>query len=76
MNETIKATASALAVIIVNVASLFGIGMDEGVWADGLCAVAMLLSTMWGIWHNHNFTHAAQEGQKVTDGIKAGGEAD
>lgn len=74
MNETVKATASALAVIIVNVASLFGIAMDEGVWADGLYAVAMLLSTMWGIWHNHNFTQAAKEGQKVTDGIKAGGE--
>ena len=33
----------------------------------------MLAATIWGIWHNHNFTSAAQEGQLVTDGIKHGG---
>ena len=72
MNETVKATVSALAVVIVNCAALFGVTLDVELWEKLLMAVAFIASTFWGIWHNHNFTAAAQEGQKVTDRIKAG----
>ena len=74
--ETIKATVSAAVVIIVNVAALWGISIDADVWTDGICAVIALAANVWAIWHNHNFTIAAQQGQMLTDAIKAGDEPD
>lgn len=68
--ETIKATVSAAVVVIANILSLWGITLDQGVVTDGICAVIMLVATVWGIWHNHNFTRAAQAGQEVTDAYK------
>ena len=68
--ETVKATVSAAVVIIVNVAALWGISIDADVWTNGICAVIALAANVWAIWHNHNFTAAAQKGQEVTDSIK------
>lgn len=70
MDERIKAIISAVAVLAVNIAALFGISLDQGVVVNGLLAIAMLVSSIWGIWHNHNFTFAAQQGQLVTNRIK------
>lgn len=74
--ETIKATVSAAVVIIVNVAALWGISIDADVWTNGICAVIALAANIWAIWHNHNFTSAAQQGQQLTDAIKAGAEVE
>lgn len=73
MNETVKATISAAVVVIANVLAMVGITIDQGVVTDGICGVVMLAATVWGIWKNHNFTAAAQEGQLVTDAVKHGG---
>ena len=70
MDEKIKAIISAGGVLAVNIAALFGISLDQGVVVNGLLAIAMLVSSIWGIWHNHNFTFAAQQGQLVTNRIK------
>lgn len=72
--ETIKATASALVVVIVNIAAMVGVSIDQGTTADVVYAVLMLVATGWGIWHNHNFTSAAQAGQLLVDAAKGGTE--
>ena len=70
MDERTKAIISAAVVIIANAASFYGISVNQEVWVNGICAIVMLVSTIWGIWKNHNFTFAAQQGQLVTDEIK------
>lgn len=71
IDERIKAIVSAAAIIIVNVAALFfGITLDAGVITNAFLAIAMLVATIWGIWHNHNFTPEAAEAQQVLNGLK------
>jgi len=70
MDERTKAIISAAVVIIANAASFYGISIDQGALVNGICAIVMLVSTLWAIWKNHNFTFAAQQGQLVTDELK------
>ena len=70
MDEKTKAIISAIVVLIANLAALWGVSIDQGVWVNGLCAIVMLVSSVWAIWKNHNFTFAAQQGQLVTDELK------
>lgn len=70
MSETVKAIVSALAVVVVNVAALLGYNVSEDATLQVLSAIALLASTAWGIWHNYNFTKAAQDAQKVLDAEK------
>ena len=71
MEEKTKAIISAIVVLIANLAALWGVSIDQGVWVNGLCAIVMLVSSIWAIWKNHNFTFAARQGQLVTNRIKA-----
>ena len=71
-NETMKACVSALGVLIVAGAGLFGFDLDADLVQNALSALAFLAALAWGVWNNFNFTKAAQEGQKVTDAIKRG----
>ena len=71
MDERIKAIISAAVVIIVNVAALCGFDLGDGMnLQNALLAIAALISWVWALWKNHNFTDAAAEGQKVVDAIK------
>ena len=70
MEERTKAIISAIVVLVANIAALWGVSIDQGVWVNGLCAIVMLVSSIWAIWKNHNFTRAAQQGQLVTDKLK------
>jgi hypothetical protein len=70
MEEKTKAIISAIVVLIANLAALWGVSIDQGVWVNGLCAVVMLVSSIWAIWKNHNFTKEAQQGQLVTNQLK------
>lgn len=70
--ETIKAVVSALVVLIVAGASLFGFDLDAGMVQNGLSVVAFFVAFAWAIWKNHNFTKAAQIAQQVINKIKAG----
>ena len=70
MNERTKALISAAVVIVVNFAAMYGISLDEGVLVDALCAIVDLVTMVYAIWTNHNFTFAAAQGQLVTDRIK------
>lgn len=70
MNERTKAIISAVVVLIANIAALWGVSIDQGVWINGLCAIVMLVSSIWAIWKNHNFTPEAAEAQALLDGLK------
>ena len=70
MDERIKAIISASAILIVNVVSFWGISLNVNELTNALFAIAMLASTIWAIWKNHNFTFAAQQGQLVTNKLK------
>ena len=70
MDERLKAIISAAAVLIVNALSFWGISLDINELTNALFAIAMLVSTVWAIWKNHNFTRAAQQGQLVTNQLK------
>lgn len=69
--QTIKAVVSAIVVIAVSVFSAFGIDIDGDMLTNIICAVILVGATIYGVWKNHNFTQAAQEGQKLIDEIKA-----
>lgn len=69
--ETIRATVSAVIVVLVAVLSAFGIEVDGDAMTNVVCAVILIGVTIYGVWTNHNFTQAAQEGQKLIDEIKA-----
>jgi hypothetical protein len=69
--ETIKACVSALGVLIVAGAGLFGFDLDAGMVQNGLSVLAFIAAFAWGIWKNHNFTEAAQDAQAYLDMLKA-----
>lgn len=70
MNERTKAIISAAIIIVVNVAAIYGISLDQGMLFNAVCAIADLVALLWAIWKNHNFTFAAAQGQLVVDRIK------
>lgn len=71
--ETIKACVSALGVLIVACAGMFGFDLDAGMVQSSLSAIAFIAAFAYAIWKNHNFTKAAQEAQKVCDALKGKG---
>ena len=70
MDERTKAIISAIVVLAANIAALWGVSIDQGVWVNGLCAIVMLVSSIWAIWKNHNITDEAIEAQRYLDELK------
>lgn len=68
--ETIKTIASAVAIIVVNIANWAGYALDADMMVQMIMSVVALVALGWGIWKNHNFTAAAQEAQAYLDLIK------
>lgn len=52
--------ASAAVLIIVALGSIFGIAVDEGVVTDIVGAALVLVSLIYGIWKDHDFTSLAK----------------
>jgi uncharacterized membrane protein len=69
--ETLKALASTAVVFAGSIASALGFDMATDAITQGVCAAVFLVVVGYGVYKNHNFTEAAQEGQKLTDEIKA-----
>lgn len=65
-----QSTISAIAVLIVNLGVVFGVSVDQDSLVLVLGSLATLIATVWGVWRNHNFTYAAQQGQLVTNQLK------
>lgn len=68
--ETIKAVVSMIIVVIVSVLSAIGIDVDGDALTNVVYAVLLIVVTAYGCYRNHNFTQAAQEGQKLIDELK------
>lgn len=69
--EQQKAFVTAAVTVIIQIAAIFGLTLDEATLSTIIGAVITLVTTAYAIWHNYNFTEAAGEGQKVTDMKKA-----
>lgn len=71
--QTIKAIASACAVLAVNIAAVFGYSVSEDMATQAFTIVAVIIATAYGLWKNHNFTAAAQQAQLLLGDLKRGG---
>lgn len=72
MNENTKAIISAVVSIIVVVAGMLNVAIDENTIMTIVSGIVVLLVVIYDIWKNHNFTSAAKQGQRVTDALKQG----
>lgn len=70
MTDRLQTIFSAIAVIVVEVASIIGLSLDTDFVIDFLSACAFLIASVYSIWKNHNFTDAAIEGQKLVNALK------
>lgn len=70
--ETIKASVSAIVIIVVAFFSAIGIEVDSFELENVLGAAVFLIVTGYGVWKNHNFTSHAQEAQQYLEVLKAG----
>lgn len=68
MPEALKASISAIVLIVANVGLyFFGTAIDTEALTTILSGVAIAIFTAYAAWKNHNFTKAAQVGQLATD---------
>lgn len=71
MPEALKASISAIVLIVANVGLyFFGTAIDTEALTTILSGVAIAIFTAYAAWKNHNFTKAAQAGQLATDLMK------
>jgi len=68
--EQIKNIIRYGATMVVFIAGMFGIALDEDTAQVIVIGVAMVALCAYGLWKNHNLTTAAIVGQKVIDAIK------
>lgn len=59
-----------LGILIVTIAGLFGIHLDESTGEAIGMGIAIVALVAWACWKNHNLTVAACLGQEVLDAIK------
>lgn len=70
--EQTRSIISAIVLIVVQCASLCGVGLSADDLTIGICAIVSIAVFAYGIWKNHNFTDAAAQAQKYLNGLKAG----
>lgn len=73
VKESIVAVMRLVVSLAVSVAAALGWSLDGELLLNILItavALYMMIRELW--WKNNNVTAAAQEGQKITDAIKAG----
>ena len=70
MNRT-QSIVSAIVVLVVQVAAIFGLTVDANAVNVFVSGVAVLIVTAYSLWKNHNFTDAANEAQKTIEELKA-----
>lgn len=70
MDERTKAIISAVVVIVVNVASLFGMSLNLNELTNAAFTIATLVTTCVACWKNFNFTPEAAQAQKYLNQLK------
>lgn len=68
--EQITSLIRALAILIVMVAGMFGLHLDEETGQVIAIGVAMVALLVYSLWKNHNITPAAALAQRVLDLLK------
>lgn len=68
--EQITSIIRAIAILLVSVAGMFGLAMDEQTAQLIVIGVAMVAIIAYGLWKNHNITAAAALAQRVLDLLK------
>ena len=68
--EQITSILRGLAILLVTIAGMFGLTIDENVAQLIVIGVAMVVIIAYGLWKNHNLTAAAALAQKVLDLLK------
>ena len=70
MDEHTKAVISAAIVLSVNIATLFGVSLDQGLVANVVFGAISIAATIYAAWKNHNFTEEAAKAQEYLDSLK------
>lgn len=70
--ETVKAFARLIITLIVSAGATFGWSIDSDAVATIVLSVFAVVLIAYTWYKNENITKAAQEAQKVLDGIKHG----
>lgn len=68
--EQITSIIRAIAILLVSVAGMFGLAIDEQTAQLIVIGAAMLIIIAYGLWKNHNITAAAALAQRVLDLLK------
>lgn len=68
--EQITSIIRAIAILLVSVAGMFGLHIEEGTAQLIVIGVAMVAIIAYGLWKNHNITAAAALAQRVLDLLK------
>lgn len=71
-SETVAAVARLAVALVVTLFAMFGVNIDGDAIENAVLAVASVAVLAWVWWRNNNVTQAAQEAQRVLDGIKGG----
>lgn len=68
--EQIISLVRGLAILVVMVAGMFGLTLDEETGQTIAIGVAMVAILVYSLWKNHNITAAAALAQRVLDLLK------
>jgi len=68
--EQITSLIRALAILLVSIAGMFGLVIDEETSQVIIIGIAMVVLIAYSLWKNHNLTGAAALAQKVLDLLK------
>ena len=69
--ERLAAVIRLVVTLIVTTASMLGYALDADALYSVVSTIAAAALIVWAWWRNNNITLAAQEGQKLTDALKA-----
>ncbi len=70
MDEKTRSIVSAVVLLVISTAGLFGLKLENGLVTDIVSAIAVLASAIYGIWKNHNFTAEAVQAQQFLNDLK------
>lgn len=68
--EQITSLIRGLAILLVSVAGMFGLTIEQETAQLIIIGVAMVVIIAYGLWKNHNLTGAAALAQRVLDLLK------
>lgn len=70
MDERTKAMVSAAVVLFVNIMALFGASLDMGMVQNVAIGLVTIVTTVYAVWKNHNFTPQAAAAQEYLNMLK------